>query len=372
MKEEVLLVGVSTRAAATSAARAGYRVHTVDAYADLDQHPDVNARAVPRGFGPRAAVRTAAKLRGTVVAYLSPFENHPAQIGALTTGRVLWGNSPAVVHAVRDPVAVVEAARRYSLPAPRLGGSGADRWLMKPLASGGGHGIREWRPGMRLRRRHYLQEYLDGTLASIAFLANRRDAVVVGITRQLSGLDVFGATPYQYCGSIFDPAMLDASIADASRRLAATMTREFGLVGVNVLDVMLCDGVPYVLEINPRWSASLELLEAVGSINLFAAHADACTNGSLPAAEPPWRLYPGASGKAIVYARAAATAAATEAWLEDGIVRDVPRPGTRINRAAPICTVTASARDLAGCLAALEARAAGIHDALRPVEESAA
>lgn len=372
MREEVLLVGVSTRAAAASAARAGYRVHAVDAYADLDQHPGVDARAVARGFGPRAAIRTAARLRGTVVSYLSPFENHPAAIAALTSGRALWGNSPAVVQAVRDPLALVEAARRCGLPAPRVGGSGADRWLMKPVASGGGHGIREWHPGMRLRRRHYLQEYLDGTLASVAFLANRRDAVLVGITRQLAGLEAFGAASYQYCGSVFDPSMLESSITDAARRLAATMAREFGLVGVNVLDVIICDGIPYVLEINPRWSASLELLETASGLNLFAAHADACARGTLPAREPGWPGDHQTLGKAIVYARLTATAAGTQSWLQDGTVRDVPRPGTRLNRGAPICTVTASARDLSGCLQALEARASAIYGAVQPAEEPAA
>ena len=50
-KCSVLIVGVSTRAAAESAARAGFDVIALDAYADLDQHPSVRALSLPRDFG---------------------------------------------------------------------------------------------------------------------------------------------------------------------------------------------------------------------------------------------------------------------------------------------------------------------------------
>src|SRR4030095_5614913 len=59
----VLIVGVSTRAAAESAARAGFRVTSIDAFADLDQHPSVRALSMTRDFGRRftpAAVARAA------------------------------------------------------------------------------------------------------------------------------------------------------------------------------------------------------------------------------------------------------------------------------------------------------------------------
>jgi len=40
-----LICGTSTRAAAASAARAGFRVIAFDAFADRDQHPSVDALA---------------------------------------------------------------------------------------------------------------------------------------------------------------------------------------------------------------------------------------------------------------------------------------------------------------------------------------
>src|SRR4029450_12285824 len=88
----VLIVGVSTRAAADSAARAGFEVTALDAYADLDQHPSVRALSLPRDFetpfSPGALVTAARTLPGDAVVYLSSLDNHPKAVEALTTGRV--------------------------------------------------------------------------------------------------------------------------------------------------------------------------------------------------------------------------------------------------------------------------------------------
>ena len=51
MSLHVLIAGVSTRAAAASAARAGFRVTAFDAFGDLDQHARVHAVALPRDLG---------------------------------------------------------------------------------------------------------------------------------------------------------------------------------------------------------------------------------------------------------------------------------------------------------------------------------
>ena len=94
----VLVVGVSTRAAAESAARAGYAVTALDAFADADQHPAVRALSLPRDFGvpfsARAAARAARTIDYDAVAYLSSFENHPAAVRALAERGTLWGNAP--------------------------------------------------------------------------------------------------------------------------------------------------------------------------------------------------------------------------------------------------------------------------------------
>jgi predicted ATP-grasp superfamily ATP-dependent carboligase len=117
--------------------------------------------------------------------------------------------------------------------------------------------------------------------------------------------------------------------------------------------------------VNPRWSASMELVERAYGVSVFGAHAAACTSGALPGFDfARARRGAGAYGKAIVFARRDVVAGDTRAWLADSTVRDVPHPGERIRAGRPVCTVFANGCDAAGCHAALVRRAERIYEEL--------
>ncbi len=378
----VLIAGFSARAAAESAANAGFAVTAVDAFADLDQHPDVRTVTMPPGtrFTAGAVARTAQDVECDAVAYLANFENHPPAVEALARGRTLWGNPPEVLRRVRNPAVLSETLRRRGLKTPvvRLkadttyegddaryvvpGFSRTKEWLLKPLASGGGRGIRPWK-GDALPRGYYLQERIEGTLGSSVFVAAGGRAVPLGLSRQLVADEAFGASDFQYCGTIIgDAPFEDALMADAAE-LASAAAEEFGLVGVNGIDFIAQDGVPCAVEVNPRWCASMELVERVYGVSVFGAHAAACADGRLP--DPVARRGPAVIGKAIVFARGDVCVDDPRAWLADRVVRDVPHPGQRISEGSPICTVFASGADPAACRAALAARAQRIYTQLK-------
>ena len=109
---QALIAGVSTRAAADSAARAGCPVTALDAFGDLDQSPGVRGLSMPRDFGVRFTVASAAHVAESIecdaVAYVANFENHPRAVRALARGRTLLGNSPEVLRRVRDPLQLAE------------------------------------------------------------------------------------------------------------------------------------------------------------------------------------------------------------------------------------------------------------------------
>ena len=48
--------------------------------------------------------------------------------------------------------------------------------------------------------------------------------------------------------------------------LARALVEEFDLVGVNGIDFVARDGLPYAIEVNPRWCASMELVERAHEI----------------------------------------------------------------------------------------------------------
>ena len=375
--ERVLIVGVSTRAAAESAARAGYVVTAIDAFGDLDQHSSVRALPLLRELGTpasaHAAGRVARSIESDAVAYLSNFENFPGAVSALAIGRALWGNPPPVLRRVRDPHLVTQTLRRRGCaapavcPSPGSGPSTGTSWLVKPLASGGGHKVRPWTRGIRVPRSCYLQEFVEGTAGSIAFVSADGRAVPLGLSCQLVGDQAFGATEYQYCGNILlasgdGDVALDAALLEGACALTRALTEEFELVGVNCVDFVARRGVPYAIEVNPRWSASMELVEQAYGVSVFGAHAAACAVGALPSFDlHRARRNRGAVGKAVVFARRDVTLGDTRGWLEDAGIRDVPHPGERILAGRPVCTVFAVDRDASRCRAQLVRRAERVY-----------
>jgi predicted ATP-grasp superfamily ATP-dependent carboligase len=381
----VLIAGFSTRAAADSAVAAGFAVTAIDGFGDLDVDPAVRMVSLPRDLGVAFSAAAAARAAGGFVTdaavYGANFENDLDAVGALAANRALWGNPPDVLERVRQPALVAAALREQGLPYARVRTSNANDpdapndpndpndWLLKPLASGGGRGIHLWAGGA-VPRTHYLQRRIDGVPASIVFVAAHGAAVPLGLSVQLVGESSLGAAGYRYCGNILAPAgdalfERDETVLECASAIARTVAATFGVVGVNGIDFVAAHGDAYAIEVNPRWTASMELVERAYGISVFAAHAAACMRAELPAFDiRSARRQPPAVGKAIVFARTEVTVGDTISWLDDSTVRDVPRPGERISRGHPICTVFAEGADAAACYAGLVDRARGIYAAV--------
>jgi uncharacterized protein len=373
----LLLAGLTTRALAESAVRAGCDVVTVDYFGDLDMKrlcPNASLRERGLGYSATALARVAREFPYDAVAYSGGLENHPDAVEALAEGKMLLGNAPETLRCVRDPGTLFPflAGRGFRVPetitfrqdAPG-GPATTGRWLLKPVASGGGHGIRAWRgepPGPH----HVLQEHLEGLHASAAFVADGRRAILLGWSEQLHGPAVF-----RYGGNLF-PLEAPTATFEELRHLIQALTDRFGLVGLNGLDFVLQGSRPAAVEVNPRYSASMELVERATGVSMFALHLDAC-RGNLP--EPrsaETALHAGARagfhGKAIVYAHETVAVTASLTWMEQG-VRDVPHPGSVIKKGHPICTVLAESSSRGRCLAALRAGEAAILEECVPYSE---
>jgi hypothetical protein len=371
MGTRVVIAGVSTRAAAESAARAGFTVTAIDAFGDLDQHPAVRSLSLPRDpaspFSAHAAAEAARTIDADAAVYLSPFENHRAAVESLAEGRTLWGNPADVLRRVRDPFLLAGSLRRQGCATPMtrvdVPTEHADtkEWLVKPFRSGGGHGVHRWSRGERLTPGHYAQEHITGVPASVVFVAARGRAVVLGLSRQLIGDMAFGGAGFRYCGNVLtsaDDEVIGDRVLELAHRLANQVSDTFGLVGLNGIDYIVHGDVPYAIEVNPRWCSSMELVERHYGVSMFGVHAAACVDGVLPAFDlMRMRVGKAVIGKAIVFANTEVVAGDTRAWLADDTVRDVPKPGERIPAGQPICTVFADGGSAGDCLGALKKRA---------------
>jgi predicted ATP-grasp superfamily ATP-dependent carboligase len=371
-RSHVLIAGVTTRALALSAVRAGYRVTAVDAFGDLDLRALVEVIAVKRlpgrHAGPLAAARAGAPVAAELVAYTSNFENSPRAVERLAQGRRLLGNPPDVLARVRNPLELMRVLRCHGLATPETRARATATtpagipWLLKPRRSGGGHGIRNWHRGVSIPRSSYLQERIAGVPGSVIFAANGDDAVLLGFSRQLVADSRLGARAFRYCGSLLgSPAIplfsRQDELLERAAIVARTTSREFGLVGLNGIDFIARGGVPYPIEVNPRYSASMELVERAQGISMFEAHLRAC-RGELP---PVPAAGMDIHGKAIVFTRHDVILGDTVPWLGNEWLADVPHPGERIRRGHPLCTVFARAHDGSTCRRLLLRRAAAIY-----------
>ncbi|MBI5955823.1 MAG: ATP-grasp domain-containing protein, partial [Chloroflexi bacterium] len=334
----ILITGVSTRAIAESARASGYDFITLDYFGDCDQKSWCQNYSLKRDFElpfSSAALYTASQgLAFEAVAYTSNLENHPEVVARFAAGPGegkrprLLGNSVAVLARVRHWPTFFGFLRRQGIPVPETIYEGQcpprdapRRWLRKPVRSGGGHSISFWPEDQPPGKGFILQEYVRGTACSASFVADGRECVVLGLTEQLIGRPEFSARGFRYCGNILPLIVEDeagqTTLLAQVRQIAGSLTREFGLVGVNGLDFVLNDGQVYPLEVNPRYSASMELVERAYGLSIFDLHVRAVIQGELLDFDLAPRLASARfHGKAILYAERDGWAPDTRGWPE--------------------------------------------------------
>jgi predicted ATP-grasp superfamily ATP-dependent carboligase len=374
----ILLVGITARMLAELAVKAGYSVLALDYFGDLDLQalcPSVSLRYdYNQRYSANTLVDAATELTAPYVIYGASLENHPAEVARLAGGRELLGNDPSTLEQVRDPLLLADALKAggFAFPATFVPESDitADRtrrWLWKPRRSGGGHGIYPWRPGGNLQPDGVLQERLAGIVGSAVFVADGRQAVLLGLTEQLVGRRAFGASGFGYCGNLVPPRLKPSELSPLLREMQAVvthLTKTFGLRGLNGLDFIWHRGRAWCVEVNPRPSASLELIDLAYSIRVFDAHVRAF-GGELPAFDLGEALKSSpAAGKAILFAARDVRLNDTDRWVAQGI-RDVPHAGEQIKARHPVCTILATAATPMACLRQLWSKAAKLKRQLK-------
>ncbi len=352
----ILIVGLSTRAIAESAVRRGYNVLTLDYFGDRDQKHLVENYSLMRdfklAFSAKNLLSCSRHLDFEALVYISNLENHPRVVKELAEGHTLLGNTPQTLRKVRQWRTFRSFCHEEGIPFPFT--LFADEplpkpghWLRKPLKSGGGHGIAFWQ-GEPLNKSYLLQEYIAGIYCSAAFVADGQKCVLIGITEQLIGQKELGGRGFAFCGNILPlalPPHETDSVIDAVEDIATKLTRRFGLRGVNGFDFVLTrplqgQGIPYLIEVNPRYTASMELIEWAYGLNVFGLHARSF-EGELPSFALRKQLpQPHFYGKGVVYARFNAVMPETAEWGKKAR-RDIPFTGEQIRAKHPICTILA-------------------------------
>jgi predicted ATP-grasp superfamily ATP-dependent carboligase len=375
-----VLIGLTTRALAESAAKVGQHVATLDYFGDRDQKAVVENYSLLRDydlpFSAQNLLKASERLQFDNVIYTANLENHPAVVAALANRANLLGNGADVLAQIRDWAFLRGFCRQHYIHHPRTLLAGEERrapqpsdWLCKPVAGGGGHGIRPWN-GRFLKRSYFLQARVEGLPASAAFVANGEKAVVIGLSRQLIGNTELGGQGYGWCGNIL-PLPWDADqnrhLLESVQKMVMALTRHFGLKGIGGIDLVISEGDgqrlhPYLVEVNPRYTASMELMEWAYGINIYNLHINAL-DGHLPPSALAEHLNGPCFGKGIVFAYQSVRIHDTDRWRDHGW-RDIPYPGDTVEPGHPICTVFSSGDTHDACLDNLIGNAALVRQAI--------
>jgi predicted ATP-grasp superfamily ATP-dependent carboligase len=294
MNDHLIILGASVRAAAFSALRAGLKPWCADLFADLDLRAKCPAVAIAASRYPNGLAALAREAPPGPWMYTGGLENRPRLIRRIASERPLWGNDAAALAKVRDPFAIQRALAEAGVPyldvrrprgmrsrgrgvqsqgqlvldneRPGHPGSslppGDGRWLVKPIAGSGGAGVRfaDDRPASP---RDYRQVFREGESQSGVFVAAEEDTHLIGVTRQLVGENWLHAPAFRYCGSIGPLGVTEAE-RTAWLRLGRTVATFAGLRGVFGIDAIVNEGVPWPVDVNPRYTASVEVLEYAG------------------------------------------------------------------------------------------------------------
>jgi predicted ATP-grasp superfamily ATP-dependent carboligase len=356
----VLILGASVRAAAISAIRAGHAPNCADFFGDQDLVLTCPARHIDHRHSTDQFVDVAESYRPSAWFYTGGFENHAELVDRISKTHRLWGIEGETLRAIRDPLRVARVLEKARIPAPAvaltpqaLPGDGS--WLSKPLNSGGGRGIEPLIAGHRSEPdKRYFQQRVNGPSFSALYIGTPPVARLIGVTRQLTGAP---GNPFGYRGNI-GPLLTAAPLTARLEALGCALTATFRLTGWFGVDYILNRGIPWPVEINPRYTASVEIHELALRRSLLVDHKRACegivdrSSGSASSLEPPQSVL----GKLIVYASHRLVVPEC-LRLRDGpgdlysmkTIADVPWPGTTIDAGHPVMTLLAKASTLESC-----------------------
>jgi predicted ATP-grasp superfamily ATP-dependent carboligase len=355
---DVLIFGASCRAAAFSALRSGLRPRCADYFVYRDLAEVCPVVRIDPHRARREFLALADSLPASPWFYTGGFENHPGWVEQVSREHRLWGATARTLRLVRDPARVAALLEDEGIPVPaiRRDPQGLPRdgsWLVKPLRSGGGRDIRPLTTeNGRSFFSYYFQERIDGPSFSALYIGGRDGSRLVGVTQQLIGMP---ASPFAYRGSI-GPSPIGEMLAAKLHRLGEVLASASGLQGWFGVDYVLRDGEPWPVEINPRYTASVEIHELASGRALLGEHRVACEGGAANATTPTIAARPRTVGKLIVHASregiAPEIALGGDAMIDSFAMRsiaDVPWPGTRFVPGDPVMTLLAWGENVADC-----------------------
>jgi len=369
----LIVVGFSARAAAQSAIRSGYNPVAIDICGDRDLLAICSAyRNLENSdwlewleeYYAGVPILMAGGMENRLDALAACQKNSSRAAPSTLQIQMLrstekW-KSWAIESAIGWPDSIF-SFQEYELQEERLY---REEWLVKSTASVGGLGIQRVaelgtpinESFFQIRPHLYLQKRLLGESIGVSFLSSQFGSVVVGAALACRPSEDLAMPEFVYRGSV-GPIAVEADRLKSLEIFANAAASESGILGLWQADFVVVEGAWYLLEINPRWSASMELHDSIGGLRLVELHV-ACAAKSM--CSDRWRSFQDTQAvsigraeqstvcKQVLYAQDdfVITREQSDAWWErrwkqacpiDGFeYADIPCDGTRVKKHQPI------------------------------------
>jgi predicted ATP-grasp superfamily ATP-dependent carboligase len=211
-------------------------------------------------------------------------------------GRLLLGSRVSAVRVAASKRATAQALARFGVPVAATVPAGAPLpdsslgWVAKPDDGAGAEDtwlftdaceLQEWLEDEGRAHRLVLQPYIPGDAASISALFRDGEAWLLACNRQ--HVVVEGGRLLYVGGEVAALEALRPTLAPVAARVAAALPGLWGYVGI---DLVITQGGPVVLEVNPRLTTSYVGLKAALGTNP-AAMVLALAEGVAPSAAVP-------------------------------------------------------------------------------------
>ncbi len=318
-----LIVATSGRMLAKAARREGYDVLVIDCYADVDTLRYAEKVIRVDSFSIENLTATLDALKNysiTGVVYGSGFETCVESLSFLQSRFSLAGNSPTVFERVTNKKEFFAALKTLEIPYPETHFSfpyKQKNWLSKPLKGQGGVGINSQKTDI------YWQHYCEGQAGSVLFLAHEKNVTVIGFHRQWT--QAVGKNEFLFSGICHDK-MLSKTHRTLIENWLQKLVKYFDLSGFNSLDFIQTEKSCFVLEINARPSASIQLYD----FPIFSAQIK--KNYSVQK-----KNVIEFTSFQIIYASRSLIIPKNFNWSKN--CQDLPHPGMIIHKNQPICSM---------------------------------
>lgn len=336
---KLIVAAISARGYAQAAYESAYSIVTLDAFADADTRHiaeqclrvNVSEDGVDENDFKQKFLQIDIDDHCCFI-YGSLFDGKPALLGWVAERVKLIGNSAHTLQLSRsmDFFSLLEVLN-IQHPEIRLNApENPEDWLLKRLTGTGGTHVKRasW-----AEEGDYFQQEINGKPVSLLFAADGKVATVIGYNLQLIAPTV--AMPYRYAGAVSHielPLQAQEQFINAAQQL----TKALGLLGINSLDAVLDRDTLWILELNPRLSASFHLYP-----NLLQVHIRASAGESVGLVKTSM-----SKAQLIIYADKKLNISADFVW--PAWVADIPFTESKeieIAENAPVCTVLAEAEN---------------------------